>query len=360
MKDKNYEFVIIGGGIAGAIAAYICSKLNKKVIWFSGNNNTLEGAIQVPPNSIKSLKKIGCFEILRDHLNPISLIRIRDQNIRQDLSTISVDRKYYTLDRKILFSVLKKQIIKNSNIKIIDEKVISFEDFGEACKCITSTGKEYISEFILGADGFSGITRNNFINKQKNNIQSKHIFRAVLKKEKHNQILFQSSINLWLDDGWHIVYYPFSNSKLLNLILVGKNSIKSLEDSNNFELNLIKKINWKRIHYENIIHETIFNFRKIFLLGDAAHPIQPHLAQGAAQTFLDGSILLENLSKNNDALAGLQDYAKTRSKYINEVKDMSFLTGHVFSAKGIQAKIRNKLILGSNDYIKKFMYKIWE
>ena len=256
--------------------------------------------------------------------------------------------------------MLKKQIIKNSNIKIIDEKVISFEDFGEACKCITSTGKEYLSEFILGADGFSGITRNSLINKQKNNIQSKYIFRAVLKKEKHNQILFQSSINLWLDDGWHIVYYPFSNSKLLNLILVGKNSIKSLEDSNNFELNLIKKINWKRIHYENIIHETIFNFGKIFLLGDAAHPIQPHLAQGAAQTFLDGSILLENLSKNNDALAGLQDYAKTRSKYINEVKDMSFLTGHVFSAKGIQAKIRNKLILGSNDYIKKFMYKIWE
>ena len=103
MKDKSCEFVIIGGGIAGAIAAYICSKLNKKAVWFSFDNNSLEGAIQVPPNSIKSLKKIGCFEILRDHLNPISLIRIRDQNIRQDLSTISVDRKYYTLDRKILF-----------------------------------------------------------------------------------------------------------------------------------------------------------------------------------------------------------------------------------------------------------------
>tara|TARA_B100001093_G_scaffold262717_1_gene251171 strand:- start:140 stop:262 length:123 start_codon:yes stop_codon:yes gene_type:complete len=38
MKDKNYEFIIIGGGIAGAIAAYICSKLNKKIIWFSSDN----------------------------------------------------------------------------------------------------------------------------------------------------------------------------------------------------------------------------------------------------------------------------------------------------------------------------------
>ena len=31
MKDKSYELVIIGGGIAGAIATYICSKLNKKL-----------------------------------------------------------------------------------------------------------------------------------------------------------------------------------------------------------------------------------------------------------------------------------------------------------------------------------------
>ena len=360
MKDKNYEFVIIGGGIAGAIAAYICSKLNKKIIWFSSDNNTLEGAIQVPPNSIKSLKKIGCFEILKDHLNPISLIRVRDQNIRQDLSTISVDRKYYTLERKVLFTVLKNQIIKNSNIQIINEKVISFEDLGKECKCITSNGKEYISKFILGTDGFSGITRNSLINKQQNKIQSKHIYRAILKKENHNQILFQSSINLWLDDGWHIVYYPFSNSKLLNLILVGKNSIKNLEHSGNFELSLIKKINWQRIKYENIIHETIFNIGRIFLLGDAAHPIQPHLAQGAAQTFLDGSILLENLSKNNDTLDGLQNYSKTRSKDINEVKYMSFLTGQVFGFQGIKARIRNKFILGSNNYIQNFMNNIWE
>ena len=33
------------------------------------------------------------------------------------MSTISVDRKYYTLERKVLFSVLKNQIIKKSETK---------------------------------------------------------------------------------------------------------------------------------------------------------------------------------------------------------------------------------------------------
>ena len=39
---------------------------------------------------------------------------------------------------------------------------------------------------------------------------------------------------------------------------------------------------------------------------------------------------------------------------------MSFLTGQVFGVKGIQAKIRNNLILGGNKYIQKFMNSIWE
>jgi len=39
---------------------------------------------------------------------------------------------------------------------------------------------------------------------------------------------------------------------------------------------------------------------------------------------------------------------------------MSFLTGQVFGFKGIQSRIRNKFILGSNNYIQKFMNNIWE
>ena len=103
-----------------------------------------------------------------------------------------------------------------------------------------------------------------------------------------------------------------------------------------------------------------YNSGQIFLIGDAAHPIYPHLAQGAAQTFLDGFTLMKVLSRNKDINLSLIEYAKIRTSTINRVRDMSYVAGEVFSANGPIAKIRNNLLL--NDYLdlENFLNKIWE
>ena len=85
------------------------------------------------------------------------------------------------------------------------------------------------------------------------------------------------------------------------------------------------------------------------MIGDAAHPIYPHLAQGAAQTFLDGFTLFKVLSSNDDIKLSLIEYAKIRTATISRAKDMSYLSGEVFKAKGMISKIRNNLLL--NDYL---------
>ena len=96
------------------------------------------------------------------------------------------------------------------------------------------------------------------------------------------------------------------------------------------------------------------------MIGDAAHPIYPHLEQGAAQTFLDAFTILKVLSRNNDINLSLIEYAKIRTSTISRAKDMSYLSGEVFKAKGPIAKIRNHLLL--NDYLdlENFLNKIWE
>ena len=66
------------------------------------------------------------------------------------------------------------------------------------------------------------------------------------------------------------------------------------------------------------------------------------------------------LSSNNDINLSLIEYAKIRTAKINRVKDMSYLAGWFFSAKGTITKIRNNLLL--NDYLdlENFLNKIWE
>ena len=54
MKENISKVTIIGGGIAGAIAAYVCVKSNINTIWFAPKSEA-GGAIQMPPNSIRAL-----------------------------------------------------------------------------------------------------------------------------------------------------------------------------------------------------------------------------------------------------------------------------------------------------------------
>ena len=110
------------------------------------------------------------------------------------------------------------------------------------------------SDFIIGADGINGIARRLSFWTRSKNIDNKVIKRAVIKVNKKNGILFQSSINLWMGDGWHLVYYPFSKGKNLNAILVGNNAIHQINSSDNFELSLFENTNWQNVNIENTIY----------------------------------------------------------------------------------------------------------
>ena len=94
MQKEVSELIIVGDGIAGSLTAYVCAKLNIKALWFAPKNKSLNGAIQVPPNSIDALKGLGIFNDLKKHLTPISMIRVRDQFLKQDLSSIDFNNDY--------------------------------------------------------------------------------------------------------------------------------------------------------------------------------------------------------------------------------------------------------------------------
>jgi 2-polyprenyl-6-methoxyphenol hydroxylase-like FAD-dependent oxidoreductase len=55
-----------------------------------------------------------------------------------------------------------------------------------------------------------------------------------------------------------------------------------------------------------------WNFGRVTLLGDAAHPMYPRGANGAAQAILDARALADALSANADPLAALKTYEDRR------------------------------------------------
>jgi salicylate hydroxylase len=70
---------------------------------------------------------------------------------------------------------------------------------------------------------------------------------------------------------------------------------------------------------------------RVALLGDAAHPMRPYLAQGAGMAIEDAAALAQALNSNpNDVPSGLRHYAQTRWQRNAQVQRRAQRNGALF------------------------------
>ena len=356
--NNSFEIIIIGGGIAGAIAALASSKAKIKTVWFAPENN-LDGGIQIPPNTLKALSELECLNDINQILTPISNIRIRDPKSISDLTSFNLTENYHTVSRKKLFSKLRKIISDNEYVQIKNESIVSIDNQTNSVTCVSSSGKIIKGSILIGADGSKGITRKYICGSNDLISKNKYVLRTSIPFDKHNKILQKSSINLWLGNGWHLVHYPILDSKFINLVLVPKSCIPDFSKFEREEFTSLSNIKWIKVSNKSKVFQSTYSSGNICLIGDAAHPFPPHLAQGAAQTFIDGSELFRQLSLFGSTRKASIEYSKSRFEKVNQVINSSNLAGKIMGLSGVTAKIRNTAILFAGTHLQNFIYDLW-
>src|SRR5699024_655730 len=67
-----------------------------------------------------------------------------------------------------------------------------------------------------------------------------------------------------------------------------------------------------------------WSYGRMTLLGDAAHPMFPFFAQGAAQSMEDAAVLAQALDRHrSEPIAGLKLYEQTRIERTTRIQQMS-------------------------------------
>ena len=73
---------------------------------------------------------------------------------------------------------------------------------------------------------------------------------------------------------------------------------------------------------------------QVALLGDAAHPMRPFLAQGAGMAIEDAAVLAQCLQAQGQRPLALQQYAQQRWQRVSRVQQRSIRNGGIFHSTG--------------------------
>tara|TARA_B100000989_G_C19528102_1_gene468040 strand:+ start:33 stop:1154 length:1122 start_codon:yes stop_codon:yes gene_type:complete len=282
MKNKiyKYDFLIVGAGLVGAIAALALVQKKFKVLVIDKKNNITKDnrTLAVNANSIDFLKYLGVWDDLKSNPQPIDKIVIKDdindqpivfENDYESMGNVIINKEMFKLTRKKLLNlkILKTNInLEMSNVfpnkKIyIDKKNYSFR------KIIISTGKSITSS----------------INHKSIVFDQKH--RSYVGFFKHSKEHDNTAYEFFTNDGPLAVLPSPSLSKKKSTFI-----FSSKEETNKTQLQKLIRKKIVNSHGKLIFDQSIYKFpiaphltkknEKFIYIGDSLKSIHPVAGQG--------------------------------------------------------------------------------
>ena len=334
MKSKPLEISIVGAGIGGLVAALALKKRGHKPTIYEKTESLSElgAGIQLSPNANKVLEYLGVMEELQtDVYEPeaFQFVHYRTGKVlaQQALKNSSVKiygSPNYDVHRadlqKALLKIINKEAIQiEANSEIID----LYEEANGAF--IRTKDRVIRSDAVIGADGIHSIVRKKLWGEDQARYTGNVAWRMLVPTEKISSKFLQQNTKVWLGPKKHFVQYLVKGGNSLNCVcLVEQNDWTNEDWSEKGDISELKHIfsDWHP-EVQNILESTNpdslykwglhdrlpmnkWSKGRFSLLGDAAHPMLPFVAQGAAMAIEDGIVLAASLSSFENVELGLK------------------------------------------------------
>ena len=170
-------------------------------------------------------------------------------------------------------------------------------------------------------------------------------------------------MRMWLGKGRSFLCYPVSSGRLMNMVAFVPTNLESEESwtaPGDLSTLAAEYAGWDDPVLETIgaLDQTFrrgiydraplpyWSTGRMTLLGDAAHPMVPHLGQGAAQAIEDAftlAVLLEG-AKRQDVPRQLKAYERLRLERTSQIQTMARETGRFFRAEYQDLAERDRLM----------------
>jgi salicylate hydroxylase len=372
------QALVVGGGIGGLAAALSASRAGWDVRLYERAPAFSEvgAGVQLGPNVVRVLHGWGLeAELARVAAFPDRL-QVRDALSGQALGMLPLGARtvqrygapYATIARADLHGLLLGALQARSNLWFnLGSAVARFTDSGSVVTIKTTEGLEVEGDALIGADGLWSCVREQLLNDGPPRVTGHLAYRAMLPQASLPEALRSQQVTAWLGPRLHVVQYPVRGGEWLNVVAIVHGQVAGDLQSWDHSANgadlqaatrltsaplrdLIEAVTqgpstsspawrlWALCDRPPMTSAHQQAKGRVALLGDAAHPMRPYLAQGAGMAIEDaaalGSALAQGLDPAFDVQTVLQRYALNRWQRNARVQARSVRNGQIFHAEG--------------------------
>lgn len=347
--------VIVGGGIGGLAAALFLKSAGIDAVVYEQAQEAREvgAGIVVSPNMVRLMAKLGLAAGLDTFA--VKLEAAWEFRRWQDGRVLSVqqmgeacERLYsahcYVAHRADLLALFQQAL--PHEMLVLNQRCIEVrqDDDGVAVMLASRDGRKTSvrADVVVGADGIHSVIRKEVAPEVPARFSGLCAFRCLVPAARAPEIALRPVQTLWLGPGRHLVHYPISSGRLVNVVAIvpaGEWRTESWTADGRIE-DLISEFEGWNEAVGKLIRSAVETRRwaiydrdplerwtagRVTLLGDAAHAMLPFFAQGAAQAIEDAFVLAECLRRAapGDALHALQRYEQIRRPRASRVQLMS-------------------------------------
>ena len=357
----SMQISIAGDGIAARAMALAFARKGISVSIFGDAADAAPGGVQLAPNGWAALAKLGVGDMARKAAQPLAMMRLLSLESGASLVTLPLNDRpertpYCSIARADLADILAEAATATGLVNVNAARLTALTPADDKIRLSLEKGATTDADWLIGCDGQNGLCRQHI---EADDPAPRHHRRDALRL-----ILPQEAVprggratTVWLGRGGHIVHYPLPDGSL-NLVAMVKPSPQSAEHaaamlaSQHQLADIADKMRAvKPIALTDQPLLGAWQRGRVILAGDAAHPMPPHLAQGAGQGLVDAAAMLDHLDalEGDDLQPVLTRWSAERMRVIRRVSRDARRAGDMFALDGPLAKIRNIGLAGIGD-----------
>lgn len=331
MELTDKKITIVGAGIGGLAAAVALRRKGARVTVLEQAEAISEvgAGLQITPNGLAVLQALDLAEDLAWTAPRARAVVLRshakgDEVLRLDLEQYAADLRYYFVHRSDLIGLLA-DAARQEGVKVRLLQKVERVEPGPEPMVHLANGAGCGGDLVIGADGLHSRVRAALNAPRQPFFTGQVAWRAIVP----NHIGLTAEAQVFMGPGRHLVAYPLRDGSIVNLVAAqerrgwAEEGWNFKDDPDNLRraffgfggdakdlLNAVEDVALWGL-FRHPVAESWYG-ESMALLGDAAHPTLPFMAQGANLALEDAWTLCAALEEAPDMQTGLALYQNRR------------------------------------------------